>query len=219
MHKKRVVLFTVLILIFLPFTMLIPTAMADNTFYQEMTIANHQTGYEMFVNVSYDSDMQNDFDDIRFLDDDQLTELPYWREMRVNGSYAWYWVKIPDGATMYMYYGDPALSYTGNGSEVFAYFDDWTTNNTADWTFNDYDNTNKVAQYYINNPLKNTFENERLRYGHYDTVVDVDNWGSYTGVGTAHPIMLNGGSSNSDRDYIINYADTDFGADATIFHF
>ena len=36
------------------------------------------TDYQVLINVAYDSEMQPDFDDLRFTDSDGTTELNYW---------------------------------------------------------------------------------------------------------------------------------------------
>ena len=41
-----------------------------------------QTNFQVKVDVTYDVDMQADFDDIRFVDSDDLTPLDYWRCIR-----------------------------------------------------------------------------------------------------------------------------------------
>ncbi len=72
------------------------------------------TGYQVEVVVDYDSDMQPDFDDLRFKDDDEVTELPYWIENYNPSENAIVWVKVPsipasDNKTIYMYYGNPSV--------------------------------------------------------------------------------------------------------------
>ena len=46
------------------------------------------TLYQVPILVSYDSDMQTDFDDIRFTDNDGSTLLAYWIESYVASGYA-----------------------------------------------------------------------------------------------------------------------------------
>lgn len=56
--------------------------------------ANDLTDYQLLVNVTYDSDMQSDFDDLRFTHGASEQEIPYWIEKKVDGSYAECWVKV-----------------------------------------------------------------------------------------------------------------------------
>ncbi|MCK4822044.1 DUF2341 domain-containing protein, partial [bacterium] len=95
--------------------------------------------YTVKVNVPYDSDMQTDFDDIRFTDDDKFTLLDYWRETYIASTNATFWVKISDYIswaglefTIYMYYGNDAVSTTSNGDNTFIDFMDFEEGDTTD---------------------------------------------------------------------------------------
>lgn len=88
------------------------------------------TGYQVEVVVDYDSDMQSDFDDLRFKDSDEVTELPYWIENHNLGENAIVWVRVPhipasDNHTIWMYYGDPNANSGSNGNTTFEFFDDF----------------------------------------------------------------------------------------------
>lgn len=73
-----------------------------------------QTDYQILLNVTYDSDMQSDFDDLRFCN--ETHELDAWLESKVDSSYALIWVEFPttpaNGVerTYYMYYGNAGAS-------------------------------------------------------------------------------------------------------------
>ncbi|MFA6145923.1 MAG: DUF2341 domain-containing protein, partial [Patescibacteria group bacterium] len=83
---------------------------------------NAGTNYRIQVNVSYASKIganlscsshcQTDFDDIRFYDDDGITELDHWRSTYVDSDQATFYVQVQDSMsegynpTIYMYYGD-----------------------------------------------------------------------------------------------------------------
>jgi hypothetical protein len=67
--------------------------------------------------------MQNDCDDIRFMDGDDTTPLQYWVEGKCNTDSTQIWVRVPSlpngGKTIFMYYGDPNATnaeenWTGN---------------------------------------------------------------------------------------------------------
>ena len=69
--------------------------------------ANGYSGnYQMKINVTYSSGgdvdceghCQADFDDIRFVDIDNSTELSYWRETYVSSNYAIFWVNVSSNA-------------------------------------------------------------------------------------------------------------------------
>ena len=93
------------------------------------------TDYQVKVVVAYDSDMQADFDDIRFMSSDGTTLLNYWLESKTNSTTATFWVKVPTLAngsnTIYMYYGNASVSTTSSGANTFIHFDDFEGSTTA----------------------------------------------------------------------------------------
>ena len=99
--------------------------------------------YQMKINVSYSSGgdvscnghCQSDFDDIRFVDIDNSTVLPHWKEKYVDSQYAIFWVNVSadamsDGKIL-MYYGNPSATTTSDGNETFIYYNDGTK--TSGW--------------------------------------------------------------------------------------
>jgi len=102
------------------------------------------TDYQVAINISYDSDMQPDFDDLRFTwynsTSDEEVEIPYWIESKVDNDWAYVWIKVPeipanDNATVYVYYGNPDATSESNGDDVFEFFDDFegTSLDTSKW--------------------------------------------------------------------------------------
>ncbi len=98
-----------------------------------VTISNSGSGltaYQVRVDVTYDSDMQPDFNDIRFVDSDGSTLLSYWRESYTASTSAIFWVKVPSvpsgSKTIYMYYGNAAASSASDGDATFVFFDDFS---------------------------------------------------------------------------------------------
>jgi hypothetical protein len=76
--------------------------------------------------VEYDSDMQDDYDDIRFKHENTPTNfLDYWIES-YDSSEASIWVKIPElpsgSSKMYLFYGNPDATSESDFGDVF---DDW----------------------------------------------------------------------------------------------
>lgn len=78
------------------------------------------------VNISYDSDMQTDFDDLRFTNAAETGELNYWIESKVNG----FWARvriITTAESAYMYYGNSQVATTSriintmNGTPVIHF--------------------------------------------------------------------------------------------------
>lgn len=80
------------------------------------------TSYQIKLILNHDSDMQPDFDDLRFYDEDG-NELSYWVESYTPSGSAIVWVKVPSiptsGTTIYMYYGNPSAQ---SKSDVDATF-------------------------------------------------------------------------------------------------
>jgi hypothetical protein len=84
--------------------------------------------------VEYDSDMQTDYDDIRFTYEDDPIWLSFWIEEKnpvPNDPYAVFWVKIPlvlsGSSKMYMFYGNPSAT---DESDYWAIFDENSWQNT-----------------------------------------------------------------------------------------
>ncbi|MEM3890418.1 MAG: DUF2341 domain-containing protein, partial [Candidatus Micrarchaeia archaeon] len=72
--------------------------------------------------------MNADCSDLRFLDSDDSTQLPYWIESGCDTSETKVWVKIPSiqsQTLIYMYYGNPTAVSESNASAVFDFFDDF----------------------------------------------------------------------------------------------
>jgi hypothetical protein len=113
-------------------------------------ILNNDSGqdlsdYQVMVDIPYDSDMQPDFDDIRFTASDGVTPLPYYLESKTNSVIARFWVKvsnIPMGiSNVYAYYGDQSLTSSSSGSSTFRYFNDFNSDSISNWTRVDYWNS------------------------------------------------------------------------------
>ena len=90
------------------------------------------TDYQLFLNVTYDSDMQSDFDDLRFVNETADTELSYWIESKVDLSYANVWFNVTSipatswlNDTIYMYYGNAGVETTSEGNTTFTFFDNF----------------------------------------------------------------------------------------------
>ena len=99
------------------------------------------TDYQVLVEVTFDSDMQNDFDDIVYTDNDGKTLLDHWRESYIASTSAIFWVKVDDyisenqPATIYMYYGNEEASTASNGVDTFEFYEDWTSESIGvNWT-------------------------------------------------------------------------------------
>jgi flagellin-like protein len=92
---------------------------------------NELTDYQVQLNVTYDSDMIDDFSDLRFTDSDCQTLIPYWVESYVSSDSAVVWVNVPaipasSTTTIYMYYGNPSATSESNPDDTFDLFLDFT---------------------------------------------------------------------------------------------
>lgn len=90
-----------------------------------------QTDYQIKLTVAYDSDMQADFDDVRFTESDGSTLVSAWLESKTDSSTAVVVVKFPttpaSSATedYYMYYNQIGIDNNWNGANTFDFFDDF----------------------------------------------------------------------------------------------
>lgn len=123
--------------------------------------SSNLTDYQVKVVVNYDSDMQPDFDDLRFKDNDEFTVLSYWVENYNVGENAIVWVRVPyipasDNHIIWMFYGSPSATSESNGNATFVFFDDFNRANKADITAeNTYSKTQGGTWSIENNMLKN----------------------------------------------------------------
>ena len=101
--------------------------------------SNALTDYQVAINLTYSSNFGcPDFSCIRFTNSsDNL--LSYWIESKVDGSWAYVWVKVPSipassTATIYLYYGNTTpVSSASNGTATFILFSDFENGNTNGW--------------------------------------------------------------------------------------
>jgi hypothetical protein len=83
--------------------------------------------YQMQFVIPYEPEMQSDFDDLRFVDENG-NQLAYWIEEKTNDIFAKVWVKVPKinaktGATITMYYGNPTIGSESDISRVMIFYD------------------------------------------------------------------------------------------------
>lgn len=90
------------------------------------------SGYALEMTINYDSDMQSDYDDLRFKhEDDPYNYLDYWIESYTSSS-AIVWVKIPSlpigTSEIHMFYGNPDATSQSDFAGVFSDWDAvWST--------------------------------------------------------------------------------------------
>jgi len=92
----------------------------------EINSTENFTDFQVKLNITYDSDMQPDFDDLRFYASDDTTKLPYWIEEKSDSNWAVVWIKgnwtTNNGTQAYLYYGNASATSESNATEVFEWF-------------------------------------------------------------------------------------------------
>lgn len=130
-----------------------------------------QTDYQLLLNVTYDNDMQSDFDDLRFCN--ETHKLDSWLESKVDSSYAHVWVKFPTtpangiNQTYYMYYGNAGAVSDWDGAATFLVFEDgenalsgWSASIERSTTEKYEGNYSVKATGNYNHPYKSLTEND-----------------------------------------------------------
>lgn len=105
---------------------------------EKITVSNPGTAlndYQVFIsfdeadteNLIFIGQMQADYDDVRFTEDDGTTLLSYWIEPGEG-----FWVKISTIAAgdtiVYLYHGNTSASGVSNGEDTFILYDDFNDN-------------------------------------------------------------------------------------------
>ena len=196
---------------------------------------NDLTDYQVKLTVSYDSDMQSDFDDLRFIDP-YGNELDYWMEGYTASTSATVWVKIPSipknsTTTIYMYYGNATATSNSDPDSTFVFFDsfenDTVGNEPSKWTFGPCTayfggsgdgNSNAQRHQVVSNPgnadeTSTPYGNNFLALGSNDATIL---WGAYTGEYESQRFDL---PKNAKIEYWIALYDNslDVGADGMYF--
>ncbi|MFH1064668.1 MAG: DUF2341 domain-containing protein [Candidatus Woesearchaeota archaeon] len=96
----------------------------------DMTSSEATTDYTVFMNVTYESGMNVDFSDLRFLAEDNTAVLDYWVEDKVDGEWAGVWVEFDSimlgtNQESFMYYGNLAAASSSDGPSAFIIWDDF----------------------------------------------------------------------------------------------
>jgi len=164
--------------------------------------------------------VNEDGSDIRFLDSDRATELPYWLESGINTTVTKVWIKVPTiGAdttkTIYMYYGNEAATSGSNASVTFQFFDDFDTFDTSIWTKT---GSASVADSKLTVLTGSVYTPSTVASSSADMLVEskitwINNSGSYSGMMIANDHATAG--SNSGADAFI-YTMTDSGGGSNL---
>jgi len=92
--------------------------------------------YTMNILVNYDSDMQADFDDIRFLNASETGELGFYLINKTDSNVSNFAVYLPNitnatTTSIYMYYDNAGATSDSNRSSAYMYFDDFLDDHKA----------------------------------------------------------------------------------------
>jgi hypothetical protein len=85
-----------------------------------------------------DGNIQDDFDDLRFTNNDGTTLQDYWIEIKDDADYAKVWVEFdsisasPTVSRFYLYYGNPGAAAVSSGVDTFIMFSDGSS--VVGWT-------------------------------------------------------------------------------------
>jgi Domain of unknown function (DUF2341) len=89
--------------------------------------------------VDYDSDMQADFEDLRFTEDDGTSVIPHWIGSSTDSTRAEVWVKVPSlpsesVSTVFMYYNNPTATSSSSIDDTFIAADDFEDDDIAEYS-------------------------------------------------------------------------------------
>ena len=104
-------------------------SLGAGTDYQIRIIVHYGSGIDTDENIFCTSFCNDDFSDIRFTDDDGITELDYWMEQSYVSDNATFWVEVRDNLDtsqiIFVYYNNTAAVSSSNGTNTFLLFDDF----------------------------------------------------------------------------------------------
>ncbi len=88
----------------------------------------HPENYQIKVVIPRSPNMQPDYDDLRFLENDTVGVLDYWIENHTTDNVT-VWVRRLENTqldnTIYVYYGNPAATSVSSGVDTFIFFDNF----------------------------------------------------------------------------------------------
>lgn len=120
-------------------TLSLSTGLLNYNYRRPVTITNRGSSLSDFqvlvitdtTTSIFKGKMRPDCGDIRFTNSDKTTKIPYGIEAGCNSANASFWVKVPSippgTTTIYMYYGNPSMTYNNNlgKNNTFIFFDDF----------------------------------------------------------------------------------------------
>ncbi len=157
------------------------------------------SNYQVKLIINYNSNMQSDFDDLRFTyynrSDSKEYEIPYWIEEKYDGVNATVWIKVPflesnKNETIYMYYGNDSISNENIFNETF------TKNPDEGEPWNDY---GLIAEYHLDEDTGDVAHDDASGYEAYlvnFAFTPSSGWLNYNGGQWDNRSDMNGSSSN-----------------------
>lgn len=133
-----------------------PDSWWDSNWTRRAPLTTHDDypdNYQLAFTVTYDSDMNADFSDLRFMEDEDNGELAYWIENITPSTSADIWVRRIDNKdftdnVIYMYYGNAAASTTSNIHTTMLLYDNFDGDNVDSTKWDAY-GTPTVTEGYI----------------------------------------------------------------------
>ena len=102
------------------------------------------SNYQISLSVPYNSNMEANFGDVRFVASDNATVLNYWMTNEISSSSATFWIEVPSisasgNTKIYMYFGNSSALTTSNIHTTFIFGDDfadpaYTDEHIVPWT-------------------------------------------------------------------------------------
>ncbi len=90
---------------------------------------HYRPGVDSGEEVYCENLSKTDFGDIRFTDNDGVSELDYWMEELHVSDYAMFWVEVADSLnsnqTIFLYFGNPDAVDASDGESTFVVWDDF----------------------------------------------------------------------------------------------
>lgn len=101
---------------------------------QNITVTSGKANYPAFINVTYNANMQSDFDDVRFVNNscgENATIMSYMLRHKNNSNWATYDLLLDGTQNISMYYGNALASTLSNVTAV------WGASLVGYWTFDE----------------------------------------------------------------------------------
>lgn len=94
------------------------------------TYASARTRYSVKIDIPYNTSMNADFSDLRFLNASETGTLNCWNQTQVSSTNSTVWCMVPnlvanDNTTIWMYYGNPTATQSWDITTAFLFGDDF----------------------------------------------------------------------------------------------